>query len=76
MLSDLMVVFILLQCARLCLETTSYVCRSISYTADQRECLLSDQNSGISTPAFSLSYDYYELKSQIGLSSLKHLFSC
>ncbi|VDI64169.1 Hypothetical predicted protein [Mytilus galloprovincialis] len=52
-------------CARLCIESTSFVCRSISYIGIQRECLLSDKNSNTASPSFSYTYDFYDLNSQL-----------
>ena len=56
----------LFQCARYCLESTDFVCRSFGYKIGERECFLSDKNSNSpgANRKFSAEYDLYELISQ------------
>ncbi|KAL3875620.1 hypothetical protein ACJMK2_033552, partial [Sinanodonta woodiana] len=54
-------------CARDCMQTTKFVCRSFSYSTVDRYCYLSDRSSqNFQLPPTSLRMDYYELK---GLTS-------
>nr|XP_022319040.1 uncharacterized protein LOC111121867 isoform X2 [Crassostrea virginica] len=54
-------------CARYCVMSTSFVCRSFHYLIGKRECFLSSLNRERVTSRgnYSSIYDYYELTSQI-----------
>ncbi|XP_061168027.1 uncharacterized protein LOC133176972 [Saccostrea echinata] len=54
-------------CARYCLQSTRFVCRSFHFVIGKRECFLSSKNRERVTSSgnYSAVYDYYELKSQI-----------
>ncbi|KAL3875622.1 hypothetical protein ACJMK2_033554 [Sinanodonta woodiana] len=50
-------------CARVCVQTTKFVCRSFSYSIVDRYCYLSDRSSqNFQLPPTSFRMDYYELK--------------
>lgn len=54
-------------CARYCVQSTRFICRSFHYLIGKRECFLSSLNRERVTSRgnYSSSYDYYELNSQI-----------
>ncbi|KAL5019244.1 hypothetical protein ScPMuIL_004966 [Solemya velum] len=52
-------------CARYCVYSTGYVCRSISYNSFNRSCLLSETNiQMVGPPVVNDNHAYYELRSQ------------
>ncbi|KAL5019250.1 hypothetical protein ScPMuIL_004972 [Solemya velum] len=52
-------------CARYCVFSIGYVCRSISYNSLNRTCFLSETNiQMVGLPFENDNYDYYELRSQ------------
>ncbi|XP_050394148.2 uncharacterized protein LOC126812030 isoform X2 [Patella vulgata] len=51
-------------CAKKCLQTRDFVCRSVQYGEDSGDCFFTDSNAQNGDLEFSLKYDYYQVKSQ------------